>query len=187
MYANELNNAVDALTVGKTLLYPTDTVWGLGCDATDEKAVSKIYYVKKRENSKSLVVLVSSLEMLKKYVQNVPENIINFLDQIKKPTTIIYSSPINLASNIIAVDNTIAIRVVRSGFCHELVEQFGKPIISSSANISADPTPLTFSDIGKSILDNVDYIVNLPAVESKNTSSQIIKVSDLGEIEYIRK
>ena len=185
-YSDELRNALNKLRNRQTILYPTDTVWGLGCDATNEKAVSKIYTIKKRESSKSLVVLVSSLEMLKKYVQNVPSILIDFLGQIRKPTTIIYNSPINLAHNVIAIDNTVAIRIVSSGFSHELIKKFGKPIISSSANISDEPTPLSFSDISKSILDNVDYTVNLETDKISLGSSSIIQLLEDNSIRTIR-
>jgi L-threonylcarbamoyladenylate synthase len=164
------------LVNGKTILYPTDTVWGLGCDATNIEAVKEIYKIKNREESKSLIVLVSSLEMLKKYV-TVPEKASEILKKAQKPTTIIYSNPTGIASNIInKEDNTLAIRIVQNDFCEELIEKFGKPIVSTSANVSGNPTPKSFSEVEQSILDSVDYIVNLQQDKVSEKSSTILKI-----------
>lgn len=187
MSSTEIQNALETLSRNKTILYPTDTVWGIGCDATSEMAVSKIFKIKKRENSKSLVVLVDSLAMLQKYVEEVPENVIAVLLTATKPTTIIYKNPKNLAQNVIADDHTVAIRIVRDDFCKTLIKKFNRPIVSTSANISGEETPRTFSEISKSILECVDYIVNLEKEEISLNSSTIIRVMEDNTIKIIRE
>ncbi len=175
------------LNDGKTILYPTDTVWGLGCDATDKKAVEKIYKVKQRSESKSLIILVDSWEMLKKYIDVVPNKVSCILQGSSKPTTVIYKNPKGLAKNVIASDNTVAIRIVNDGFAHELIKEFGKPIVSTSANISGESSPKYFEEINPALLDSVDYIVNLPLENKNGIASQIVKVHDDGKIEFLRK
>lgn len=171
-----IEETLEHLVNGNTILYPTDTVWGLGCDATNSEAVKEIYKIKNREESKSLIVLVSSLEMLKKYV-TVPEKAVQILENTTKPTTIIYSNPNGIASNIVnREDNTLAIRIVQNDFCEELIDKFGKPIVSTSANVSGNPTPKSFSEIEKAILDSVDYIVNLQQDKVSEKSSTILKI-----------
>ncbi|QXP73882.1 threonylcarbamoyl-AMP synthase [Tenacibaculum sp. AHE15PA] len=167
---------INNLKQGKTILYPTDTVWGIGCDATNEVAVKKIYKIKKREESKSLIILVSSIEMLKEYVKVVPQIALDVLENTTKPTTIIYHSPKNLAKNTIASDNTIAIRIPKNDFCLQLIKEFGKPIVSTSANISGESTPKSFIDISKSILKSVDYVVDLHEDNTTEKSSTILKM-----------
>ena len=173
------------LKEGEIILYPTDTVWGIGCDASDFNAVSRIYKIKNRAESKSLIVLVSSLNMLKKYVQ-VPKKAIEILQNTEKPTTIIYKNPRGFAKNTIAEDNTIAIRIVKDDFCRKLIKKFGKPIVSTSANVSGEPTPKSFSEIHKPILEGVDYIVNLHQDKTTNKSSTILRI-DADKIETLRE
>ncbi|PHR70575.1 MAG: threonylcarbamoyl-AMP synthase [Lutibacter sp.] len=181
-----LIDTVMALIKKKIILYPTDTVWGLGCDATNEQVVKKIYKIKGRTESKSLIVLVSSIHMLKKYV-SVSKNILRFLETTVKPTTVIYQNPKGLASNVIASDNTVAIRIVQDEFCRKLIKRFGKPIVSTSANISNSPTPKSFQEIEPSILQRVDYIVNLHQNKTCNKPSSIIKIEKDGSATIIRK
>lgn len=183
----EIDKALEFFIQGKTVLYPTDTVWGLGCDATNAEAVQKIYKIKNREESKSLIVLVSHLEMLKTYIEKVPEQAILFLESQTKPTTIIYKNPRLLASNAIADDHTVGIRIVQNEFCQKLIQQFGKPIISTSANLSGSPTPMCFDEISPSVLDQVDYVVDLHRSSRSSQSSQIIKFNAAGHPEYLRK
>ena len=173
------------LSEGKTILYPTDTVYGIGCDATNPIAVSKIYQLKNRDDSKALICLVNDVAMLKKYIRHVPNEALELLKNVTKPTTIIYNQPISLASNLISQDNTIAIRIVSQGFAHELITAFGKPIVSTSANISGEATPKTFNEISEQILKGVDYVVNLP-VNQNNSPSQILKLELDGTITVIR-
>ncbi|MFZ2282478.1 MAG: L-threonylcarbamoyladenylate synthase [Lutibacter sp.] len=181
-----VNTGVEVLRSGKTLLYPTDTVWGIGCDATSEEAVAKVFEIKQRSESKSLVILVDSFEMLQKYIPKVPKAVIELLSKAINPTTIIYENPVGLAKSVVAADNTVAIRVVQHEFCRELIHLFGKPIVSTSANISGNPTPKSFKEIEQSILDSVDYVVNLRRDEANEKSSTILKVSEKGEITVLR-
>lgn len=185
-YNNEAELCADMLRQGKTLLYPTDTVWGLGCDATDEAAIEHIFEIKHRPANKSLIVLVDSVEMLKEYVVNVPDAALRVIREATKPTTIIYEESRNLAHNISA-DKSIAIRIVNDVFCKEMIKLFGKPIVSTSANISGEPTPHIFKEISQEIKDSVDYIVSIRQDEDKPAeSSSIIKIKG-EEIEIIRK
>ena len=182
-----INKSLVSLCQGKNIIYPTDTVWGLGCDATDKNAVEKIFKIKQRSESKSLIILVDSCEMLLNYVDVIPEKVSCILTGSSKPTTVIYSNPKGLAENVIADDNTIAIRIVNEGFAHELIQQFGKPIVSTSANISGEPSPKSFEEINPALLDSVDYIVNLPLENKNGIASQIVKVHNDGKIEFLRK
>ena len=182
-----LQQTLETLIAGKSILYPTDTVWGLGCDATNFEAVAKVYAIKKREESKSLIILVSSLEMLLNYVSTVPQKVIDLLATSEKPTTIIYSNPQGIAKNCIASDNTIAIRIVQDDFCKELIKEFGKPIVSTSANTSGSETPKSFSEISTTILDSVDYVVNLQQEKIAIASSRILKITDDHKVVVIRE
>lgn len=181
----EVENSIKALQQGKVILYPTDTVWGIGCDATDASAIEKVFHLKKRNESKSLILLVSDVKMLKDYV-SIPLHIENMLHAFSKPTTVIYSNPKNIAHNCIAKDNTVAIRIVNDSFCQKLLHRFKKPIVSTSANISGRPTPKSFSEIEIDILEGADYVVNLPNHSSSRIPSSIIKVALDGTIEMIR-
>jgi len=171
-----MEEVISCLKQEKTILYPTDTVWGLGCDATNEEAVKKIYQLKNREESKSLIILVNSIEMLQDYVENIHEKALQILKESKKPTTIIYNNPKGLAPNMIASDNTIAIRIPQDEFCVQLIKEFGKPIVSTSANVSGEPTPKSFSEISEAILKNVDYVVDLHQEKVAEKSSTILKI-----------
>lgn len=173
----EIRKTLYKLKEKKIILYPTDTVWGIGCDATSEEAVAKIYRIKKREESKSLLLLVSSVNMLKKYV-SVSKVALNILKKSTKPITIIYQNPKGIAKNVIAKDNTVAVRIVQDDFCRKLIKQFGKPIVSTSANISEAPTPMCFLEINKAILDSVDYVVDLHKDKISTKSSTILKVKE---------
>lgn len=171
-----IKKTLNSLKGQKIILYPTDTVWGIGCDATSEEAVKKVYRLKKRVESKSLIVLVSSLNMLKKYV-TVSKKAIEVIKSSTQPTTLIYNNPKGIAQNIInKKNNTIAIRIVKDAFCRKLIKRFKKPIVSTSANISGGTTPKSFSEIEPSILNGVDYVVNLRTDEVATKSSTILKV-----------
>ena len=180
-----LNQSIEALLNSQVILYPTDTVWGLGCDATNIDAVAKIFKLKNRIETKSLVVLVSSIEMLRTYVDAVPQKAIDIISTTKKPTTIIYNNPKGLAANAIALDNTIAIRIPTHNYCLEIINKLGKPIISTSANISGESTPKSFSEISLPILEGVDYVVNLEQDKITDKSSTILKLVG-NTIEVIR-
>lgn len=183
----ELQNALKVIKHQQILLYPTDTVWGIGCDATSEEAVNAIFKIKQRSESKSLIILVDSIEMLQMYVPEIPTTIIDIVKKASKPTTIIYNNPKGLAKNVVASDNTVAVRIVQNEFCKQLISAFGKPIVSTSANISGNSTPNSFKEIDKAILDSVDYIVNLQREAVNDKSSTILKVDDNGELIVLRK
>ncbi|MDV7187322.1 L-threonylcarbamoyladenylate synthase [Lutibacter sp. TH_r2] len=187
MVLSDVSKGVEVLNKQQVLLYPTDTVWGIGCDATSEKAVQKIFTIKKRSESKSLIILVSCIKMLQKYIPNISSEVLVLLKTVKKPTSIIYSNPVGLAKNVIAEDNTVAIRIPQNDFCIELIQQFGKPIVSTSANVSGEPTPKSFSEISQTILDSVDYVVSLQREEKNIKSSTILKVEENGKIIVLRK
>jgi L-threonylcarbamoyladenylate synthase len=184
----EIKRCVDVLRSGGTILYPTDTIWGIGCDATREKAVEKVYRIKKRMESKSLIILVDAEEVLPHYMDSVPEIARDLIRSVDTPLTIIYPNARNLAKNVIAEDGTIAIRVVKNEFCRRLIQAFGKPIVSTSANISGQEPPLMFKFISEEILEQVNYVVNLyQDVLREVKPSTIIRIRENGEFEIIRK
>lgn len=187
-FNQEVQRAIEVLRAGGTILYPTDTIWGIGCDATNSRAVEKVYKLKQRVESKSLIVLLDDMEKLHHYVEKVPEITFDLLNSIDTPLTIIYSNARNLAKNVMAADKTIAIRIVREPFCIELIKSFKKPIVSTSANISNDPTALTFNKISNEISKKVDYVVSLYQDKLNQTKpSTIIRLFESGEYEVIRK
>jgi L-threonylcarbamoyladenylate synthase len=183
----EINKALEVLKNGGLILYPTDTVWGIGCDATNPEAVKKVYALKQREDSKALICLVADDRMLKKYVKKVPEVALNIIDVTDKPTTIIYDDAQNLAPNLIAEDGTIAIRIPDDEFCFQLSRRLNSAIVSTSANISGYPTPNSFKEIQQEVLKGVDYVVNLHREKMCAKPSSIIKLSNNGVVQVIRK
>ncbi len=205
----EIQKALEVLRNGGIILYPTDTVWGIGCDATDPEAVAKVYAIKNREDSKSLVLLASDMDMICRYVREVPEMAVQLVEVNDKPMTIIYPgavagpSPVTssaverslpkadrrcLAFNTVAEDGTVGIRIPMMDFCQQLVAKLGRPLVSTSANISGEPTPKKFAEITDRIKSAVDHIVD-PSFEKGSTghSSSIIKVGLDYSIEIIRK
>lgn len=183
----EINSCLKILASGGLILYPTDTVWGIGCDATNEEAVKKVYALKNRDNSKALICLVANDAMLERHVEKVPELAYDIMDLSTKPTTIIYDSPKDVAQNLIATDNTLAIRVASDKFCQYLINKFRKPIVSTSANVSDEPSPKAFHEISESILKGVDYVVNLPPEQPHAVPSAIIKLGNDGTVKVIRE
>ena len=185
----QVARAAEVLKNGGTILYPTDTIWGIGCDATDKEAVAKVFAIKKREESKSLVTLVCDLDMLARYVKEIPQAALDLIEVNDSPMTIIYPNACHLAENVIAEDGSAGIRIPFNEFCKQLCFRLKKPIVSTSANISGEKPPKGFKDIEQSIKEGVDYVVS-PVMEEKNSThkaSQIIKVGLRGEIEIIRK
>ena len=182
----EIENAIAALKKGGLILYPTDTVWGIGCDATHPNAIERIYNLKKRLNDKSLICLVADLNMLEQYVEKVPKAAYDVLKFSVTPTTIVYDDPIRISENLIAADNSLAIRIADDEFCKKLIRKFRRPLVSTSANISGEKTPSNFQEISKEILEGVDYVVNLPSAKSCNSASSIIKINLDGTISKIR-
>ena len=184
---DEIQKSIDILNKGGLLLYPTDTVWGIGCDATNEEAVKKVYKLKRREDSKALICLVSDTRMLQRYVYDVPEVAYDIIEYSTRPTTIIYDKPINMAKNLIAKDDTVGIRVASDEFCQKLIRKFKRPLVSTSANLSGTPTPKSFREIGSEILKGVDYVVNLQLEKSNSQPSSIIKIGNNAVVKIIRK
>ena len=183
----EINKVVTILENGGIILYPTDTIWGIGCDATNEAAIQRIYEIKKRIHSKSLIILLDDDRKLNRFVREVPEVVWDILDYATKPTTVIYPEAINLPKNIVASDGSIAIRITKDDFCRKLIQQFKSPIVSTSANIAGSEAPKDFKDIAPEILKAVDHVVNLQAFEKNNQPSTIIKIGLKGELNIIRK
>ena len=198
MIMEEIQKALEVLRKGGIILYPTDTVWGIGCDATDPEAVAKVYAIKRRSDSKSLVLLASDMDMICRYVKAVPEMAVQLVEVNDKPMTIIYPGAIAgedsrrsnslLAYNTVAEDGTVGIRIPMMDFCRQLVHRLGRPIVSTSANISGEPTPKKFAEISQEVREAVDHIVD-PSYEKGATgqSSSIIKVGLDYSIEIIRK
>lgn len=185
---DDIKKAIEVLKSGGIILYPTDTVWGIGCDATNEDAVKKIYELKQRDDSKSMLILLDNPSKLQTYVQDVADIAWDLIDLTDKPLTIIFDGAKNLATNLIAEDGSIGIRVTSELFSRELCKQFRKPIVSTSANISGEPTPKLFSNISDSIINGVDYVVNYRRKENKaGEPSGILKLSKDGTIKIIRK
>jgi len=184
----EIKNALAYLKKGKIILYPTDTIWGVGCDATDHKSVDRIYRLKQRVETKSMIILLDDAEKLPLYVKEVPEITMDLVNSIDSPLTVIYSGAKGLAKNVIASDGTIAIRITKDVFCKELIKQFGKPIISTSANVSGTIDPVTYSQIPAVIKKGVDYAVDYHRDRIKKAkASRIIKLEANGEFTVIRK
>jgi len=184
----EIKKAIEVLRKEGTILYPTDTVWGLGCDAKNKEAVNKIFEIKQRAENKSMVVLVCDDAMLNRHVKEVPAIAWDLIEYDDSPLTIIYPDGRMLADSLIAADGSVGIRIVKDEFCKNLIHRFGKPIVSTSANISGEDAPASFIDINPEILNAVDYVVNHRQSETnKAKPSSIIKVQMNGEIRIIRK
>lgn len=184
----DIQKAVEVMRKGGVILYPTDTVWGIGCDATNPEAVSKVYKIKRRDDSKALVCLVDSDVRLQRYVRNVPDVAWQLIDAVVKPTTLILDEAVNLADNLIAEDGSIGIRITNEPFSKELCYRFQKAIVSTSANISGEPAAQNYRDISEKILSAVDYVCFSRRQEHKpHQPSTIIKIETTGEINIIRK
>lgn len=182
----EVHNAFEVIKNGGIILYPTDTVWGIGCDATNPDAVKKIYALKQREESKSMIVLVNGDRMLYNVFSEVPEVAWQIIEVTDKPTTLVLDKPKNVAPNLIAEDNTLGVRLVTEPFCYKLMERMKKPLVSTSANVSGVPTPNSFKEIDHHILDGVDYIVNLHHDKIAAKPSSIIKIGNDLQVKVIR-
>lgn len=184
---NDIRKALQALKSGGTIVYPSDTIWGLGCDATSQRAAQKIYNIKGRQQKSSFIILLDDPKKIADYVANIPGILWDLIDSIDFPTTIIYSESKNLPKNVRASDGSIAIRIIREGFAHELIKKFGKPIVSTSANFSGDPSPMLFKDISEDLLKMVDYVAETGRkVVHKMKPSTIIKLKDNGEFDILR-
>ena len=182
-----MEKALELLKNGGVILYPTDTIWGIGCDATNVEAINKIFEIKKREKTKSMIILVENERRLQDLV-DVPEMAWQIIDLSEKPVTIVYENPKNLPKEILAEDGSIGIRLVKDDFCKKLIGKLNKPLVSTSANFSGDKSPLKFSDISEELIDAVDYAVeeNRELV-SKYSGSSVIKVWSDGRVKVLRE
>jgi L-threonylcarbamoyladenylate synthase len=184
----EVNKALDILNNGGIILYPTDTIWGIGCDATNATAIKNIYTLKQRDDSKSLIILLAEAKDIFKYVANPHPDIVHILNEFERPTTVIYEQAIGLPNNLINADGTIAIRITKDPFCKMLIKRLKKPLVSTSANISGMASPQSFNDVSDAIKKGVDYVVKHRMDEvSDSMPSQILKIKEDGRFDYIRK
>ena len=187
VYEEDIQVCLSSLQNGGLILYPTDTVWGIGCDATNEEAVAKIFDLKKRVDSKALIVLLGEEAQIAQYVADNNVQVFDYIKGIHKPTTVIYQKAMNLATNLMAEDGSVAIRITKDAFCKDLLKAFGKPIVSTSANISGYPTPLCFADISLDIKDGVQYVVKHRQEETNlQMPSSIVKWDEDGNLIIIR-
>lgn len=187
----DIKNAVETMRRGGVILYPTDTVWGIGCDATNAEAVKRVYEIKQRDDSKALICLVDSDARLQRYVRNVPEVAWQLIDSLKdsdaRPTTLILDGAVNLAPNLIADDGSIALRITQEAFSKELCYRFQKAIVSTSANISGEPAAQNYRDIDPKIIEAVDYVCWTRRQEHQpHQPSSIIRLREDGQVEIIR-
>lgn len=185
---DDIKSALAVLQKGGVILYPTDTIWGIGCDACNEEAVKRVYEIKNRADSKSMLVLMENAALLDRYVDEVPEIAFDLIELTDKPLTIVYDGAKNLARNLVAEDGSIGIRITTEAFSSELIRRFKRPIVSTSANRSGNPSPSCFDEIKQEIIDSVDYVVKFRQDDThKAAPSGIIKLGRGGEIKVIRE
>ena len=184
----DIKNAIDVMRKGGIILYPTDTVWGIGCDATNAEAVAKVYKIKQRDDSKALICLADSIDRVQRYVRDVPSVAWDLMEIADKPTTVILDGAVNLAPNLIAEDGSIGLRITNEEFSKELCYRFQKPIVSTSVNISGEPAAQNYCDIAPEILEAADYVCWTRRQEHKpHKPSSIVKISRDGQVTIIRK
>lgn len=185
---DDIKEAIKVMQEGGLILYPTDTIWGIGCDATNPEAVQKVYDLKQRSDSKALIVMLDSEAKLNYYLEEVPDLAYDLIEMADKPLTIIYDNARNVAPNLLAEDGSLAIRISKEKFSKELCMRFRKAVVSTSANITGQPSPASFDEIADEIKNGVDYIVKFRQEETgKNKASSIIKLGLYGEIKIIRE
>jgi len=188
MLNDEVAKALKVLQNGGIILYPTDTIWGIGCDAGNEEAVKKIYALKQREESKSMIVLLANDNQLQSYVSEVPDIAYDLIEYAENPLTLVMPGAKNLAKNLIAADGSIGLRVTKHQFCQQLIQRLRKPLVSTSANISGQPSPKNFNAIGAEIIEGVDYVVDLEQYDlAEKRPSTIMRLEPDGRFEFIRK
>src|SRR5215212_4959065 len=188
MFEHDIIQSLEVMKKGGIILYPTDTIWGIGCDATNEKAVKRIYELKKRQDSKSMIILVADERDILQYVAAPDLAVFDFIEEQTRPTTVIFENAIGLPDNLVAEDGSIAIRIVRDEFCRHLIKRFRKPIVSTSANISGEASPKNFTAINETIKTTVDYVVKWRQDDTNELqASQIVKWNGDGSVDYIRK
>lgn len=183
---SEVFEASKIIQLGGIILYPTDTVWGLGCDATNEKAVNRLFELKKRAQDHSMIVLVNGDRLIHRIFKEVPETAWQILELSEKPTTLVLDDPKNVAPQLVAKDNSLGIRVVKDPFCYKLIERMKNPLVSTSANFSGAPTPTCFAEIAADLINQVDYVVNLDRDKKATKSSAIIKLTRDAQVKIIR-
>lgn len=187
LHTFKLGAPLSTLENGGLILYPTDTTWGIGCDATNRDAIEKAYELKKRSRSKPFYLLVSSIEMLKKYVERVHPRVETLLVYHERPLTVIYDQGINLPSNLLAADGSIGVRLAKDEYCRNLIEEFGRPIVATSANISEEPCPGHFGEISSSIIIGVDHVVKHRQMDKEmNQPSVVARIGEDSELEFLR-
>ncbi|HAM10339.1 MAG: threonylcarbamoyl-AMP synthase [Bacteroidetes bacterium GWE2_41_25] len=188
LFEEDSQTALKTLRSNGVILYPTDTIWGLGCDATSQDAVEKIFRIKSRDENKSLLILVNSAQMLERYVHDIPEAVFELIAVTDDPLTIIYPKGKNLAKGVCSNDGSVGIRICRDEFCNQLISAFRKPIVSTSANFSGKPSPQLYSEIEKNLIDSVDYVVKYHQNDrQKRSASPVIKFNADGSFKIIRK
>lgn len=187
-FGEDIKNALKVLRAGGVILYPTDTVWGLGCDATNADAVRKVYTIKKRSDAKSLIVLVNSVAMLTRYVDNPPEIALQMAEWSEKPLTVVYDKGRSLAEGVASSDGSVGVRVCSEPFCDALIDALRKPLISTSANISGEEAPAIYDEVSDEIVSAVDYVCLYRQDDrSKASPSSLIKVSANGAVKILRQ
>ena len=187
-FENDIVRCLEVLRQGGTILYPTDTIWGIGCDATNPSAVKKIHELKQRPESKSLIVLLADPRDINKYISRPEPYIFDYLQTVARPTTVIYEGAVGLAENLIAADGSVALRVIKENFCRHLIKRFRQPLVSSSANISGKQAPSLFRDITEEIREAVDYVVLYrQSDETPAEASAVVRFNSRGEIMVLRK
>ncbi len=185
---DNLENIKAVLENGGLILYPTDTIWGIGCDATNSQAVEKVYDLKQRDRNKSFIILVDSIEMMKEYVEHIHPRIDTLLLHHTRPLTIIFDQARNLPENLVANDGSIGVRLVQDDFCRELIQTYGKPLVATSANISNEPFPGNFGEVSSAVIEKVDYVFKQRRYEKENKEpSVIVKAQNDGELIFIRE
>ena len=184
--ADDLREAVEVMKKGGIILYPTDTIWGIGCDASNSKAVKRIFALKERADAKAMLSLVGSEGQLQRTVNDIPEVAWELIDAAVKPLTIIYDHPVGLAPELLAPDGSAGIRITSEPFSRALCERLRRPVVSTSANKSGQPSPASFSDISPEIIDGVDYVVRFKRDQKGGTASNIIKLGEAGRVKVIR-
>ncbi|MCC9136279.1 L-threonylcarbamoyladenylate synthase [Pontibacter silvestris] len=184
----DVQAAEEEILLGNVILYPTDTVWGIGCDAESADAVKKIFKIKNRDEAKAMIVLVADLEMLQQYVKEIPGDFEAMLQKQDRPTTYVFPGARNLPKELISSDGSVGIRIVNDEFCHRLIRQIGRPLVSTSANESGQPAPKSFSEISEVIKERVDYVVRWRQEEEMNTQpSRVVKIETNGETTVLRE
>jgi len=188
MLRDEVEKALKVIQDGGIILYPTDTIWGIGCDATNTEAIKKIFKLKQRDEAKSMIILLDTENKLESYVQEVPAIAYDLIEYAENPLTLVMPGAKNISSALIAADGSVGVRVSSHQFCQQLIQRLRKPIVSTSANISGSPSPQNFSEIAQEIIDGVDYVVDLDRHDlSKKKPSTIMRIEPDGRFEFIRR